>query len=151
MKKSLLATASVTALLCMSFPAFSASDAECEKEFTAADANNDGALSQTEGRRFFAAMRTSNRMTPNDRIDKPLFLEHCKADAFVIKQPDAGAPLEGANSFTENQAKDRIEAAGFSDVSGLSKDDKGIWRGTAKRGSADVKVAVDYKGNVVSQ
>jgi hypothetical protein len=151
MKYSMLATASVALFVGLYSPVFAASEAECEKEFASADANNDGALSQTEGRRFFAAMRTSNRMTPNDRIDKPLFLEHCKADAFVIKQPDAGAPLEGANSFTEKQATDRIEAAGYSDVSGLAQDTKGIWRGTAKRGSNLVKIAVDYKGNVVSQ
>ena len=63
----------------------------------------------------------------------------------------AGAPLEGANSFTEGQAKDRAEAAGFTEVSSLSKDDKGIWRGTAKRGASEVKIAVDFKGNVVAQ
>jgi hypothetical protein len=40
-----------------------------------------------------------------------------------------GAPATGANSFTEGQAKSRIEAAGFSDVSGLMKDKDGIWRG----------------------
>ena len=32
----------------------------------------------------------------------------------------------------------------------LKKDDKGIWRGTALRGNQNVSVAVDYKGNVVS-
>ena len=41
-------------------------------------------------------------------------------------------------------------AAGFSDVSGLTKDDKGIWRGTATKDGKSVKVALDYKGNVVS-
>lgn len=151
MKNSLLAAASVTGLLCFPLPVLAASEADCEKAFLSADANNDGSLSETEGRRYFASMRTTNRMAPNDRLEKPLFMEHCKADAFVVKQPDAGAPLEGANSFTEKQAKDRIEAAGFTEVSGLSQDTKGIWRGTAKRGADLIKVAVDYKGNVVSQ
>ena len=31
----------------------------------------------------------------------------------------AGAPAAGANSFTEDQAKSRIEAAGYTSVSGL--------------------------------
>jgi hypothetical protein len=35
-----------------------------------------------------------------------------------------GAPVEGRNSFTEGQARSRIEANGFADVSGLQKDDR---------------------------
>ena len=34
-----------------------------------------------------------------------------------------GGPTAGANSFTENQAKTRLESSGFSNVSGLKKDD----------------------------
>jgi putative membrane protein len=33
----------------------------------------------------------------------------------------------------------------------MTKDDKGIWRGTAMKDGTSVKVAVDYKGNVVAQ
>jgi putative membrane protein len=64
---------------------------------------------------------------------------------------DAGAPLEGANSFTQAQAKDRIMAMGLSGASALTKDDKGIWRGTAQKDGKTVNVAVDFKGNVVTQ
>jgi hypothetical protein len=60
-----------------------------------------------------------------------------------------GAPAAGANSFTEAQAKSRIEAAGYSNVSGLIKDKEGLWRGKAYNGSATVAVALDYQGNVV--
>jgi putative membrane protein len=60
-------------------------------------------------------------------------------------------PLAGANSFTEGQAKSRIEAAGFSGVSALKKDDQGIWRGTATKGGASTPVALDFKGNVVAK
>lgn len=59
-------------------------------------------------------------------------------------------PLKGANSFTEAQAKTRIEAAGYTEVSGLLKDQDGIWRATAKKGGTSVQVALDFKGNVVS-
>ena len=62
-----------------------------------------------------------------------------------------GAPATGANSFTEGQAKSRIEAAGFSDVSGLMKDKDGIWRGTAAKGGATTNVALDFQGNVVTK
>ena len=62
------------------------------------------------------------------------------------------APAAGSNSFTETQAKSRIEAAGYSNVSVLVKDKDGIWRGTATRGGATgVDVALDYQGNVVSR
>jgi hypothetical protein len=61
----------------------------------------------------------------------------------------ATTPAEGANSFTEGQAKSRIEAAGFTNVSDLQKDEKGIWRGRAQQGSQQVSVALDYQGNVV--
>ena len=55
---------------------------------------------------------------------------------------------KGANSFTEGQAKSRIASAGFTDVGGLTKDDQGIWRGTAKHGGKNVSVGFDYKGNI---
>jgi hypothetical protein len=73
----------------------------------------------------------------------------------AIASPNAnnpGAPAAGSNSFTEAQAKSRIEAAGYSNVSGLVKDKDGIWRGTAtKGGTTGVAVALDYQGNVVSR
>ena len=61
----------------------------------------------------------------------------------------AAAPVPGRNSFTMGQARHRIAAAGFSHVKGLKKDDQGIWRGTADKDGASVKVALDYQGNVV--
>lgn len=64
-------------------------------------------------------------------------------------QNNSNAPVAGANSFTEGQAKSRIEAAGYSNVSGLKKDDNGVWRGkAAKGGSRSVDVSVDFQGNV---
>jgi hypothetical protein len=61
-----------------------------------------------------------------------------------------GAPLEGANSYTESQAKQRVIDSGFSNVSALAKDDKGIWRGTATKSGKQASIAVDFKGNVVT-
>jgi hypothetical protein len=62
--------------------------------------------------------------------------------------PNPGAPVAGANSFTEGQA---IEARGFTNVAGLKKDNDGVWRGTATQSGKSVKVSVDFQGNVVSQ
>ena len=62
-----------------------------------------------------------------------------------------GAPAAGANSFTEGQAKSRIEGAGYSNVSGLVKDKDGIWRGKASKEGKLVDVGLDYQGNVVTK
>src|SRR5690242_21799798 len=72
----------------------------------------------------------------------------------AVASPNAnnpGAPAAGANSFTEAQAKSRIEKAGYSNVSALSKDKDGIWKGKASKGATSVDVGVDYQGNVVSK
>ena len=58
--------------------------------------------------------------------------------------------VAGANSFTEAQAQERIEA-GFTEVKALKKDDQGIWRGTAMQSGKQVNVALDFQGNVVSK
>lgn len=57
-------------------------------------------------------------------------------------------PVAGANSFTEGQAKSSIESAGYTAVSGLKKDDNGIWRGKATKGGSSHDVSVDFQGNV---
>ena len=61
------------------------------------------------------------------------------------------APARGANSFTEGEARRRIEANGFTNVSGLTKDGDGVWRGTAQKGSREARVWLDFKGNVGQQ
>jgi hypothetical protein len=62
--------------------------------------------------------------------------------------PNPGAPVAGANSFTESQAKSRLETNGFSNVSGLQKDANGVWRGKANKGGKAMDVSVDFQGNV---
>lgn len=61
---------------------------------------------------------------------------------------DANAPLPGANSFTEGQARSRLEANGYSGITGLKKDDQGVWRGTATYDGKSTAVSVDYRGNI---
>ncbi len=64
---------------------------------------------------------------------------------------NAGAPVAGANSFTEGQAKARIEARGYVNVGDLKKDNSGVWRGTATKDGKSVEVSLDFQGNVVAQ
>ena len=72
----------------------------------------------------------------------------------AIATPDsnnATAPVEGANSFTEGQAKDRIEKAGYTEVKDLNKDDKGIWMASGMKDGKAVMIALDYQGNIVAK
>ena len=55
---------------------------------------------------------------------------------------------DGANSFTEAQARHRLMKAGYTHVSQLTKDDAGVWRGTARKHRARVNVGLDYKGDI---
>lgn len=72
----------------------------------------------------------------------------------AIAAPDSkssGVLVEGENSFTESQAKERIAAAGYADVGALKLDDQGIWRGRASKDGKSTSVGLDYQGNVVAQ
>ena len=62
----------------------------------------------------------------------------------------AAAPVAGANSFTEAQARSRIEAAGYSQLANLRKDDAGIWHAQARHAGASVTVSMDFRGDVTS-
>lgn len=73
------------------------------------------------------------------------------ADNTTMAPAMTNGAASGANSFTESQAKGRIEEAGYSGVSALKKDDMGIWRGTASKNGQNVPVGLDFKGNVVAQ
>jgi hypothetical protein len=61
-----------------------------------------------------------------------------------------GAPVAGKNSFTEGQARSRIEAAGYSSVSGLMKSDDGVWHAKATKAGATQTVSLDFQGNVTA-
>jgi hypothetical protein len=71
----------------------------------------------------------------------------------AMKSPDqnnATNPVAGRNSFTAAQAKSRIEARGYTNVSPLQEDAQGVWRGTATKDGKTVAVSLDYQGNVNS-
>ena len=59
------------------------------------------------------------------------------------------APVAGRNSFTEGEAKSRIEKMGFANVSNLKKDDNGVWRGRATKDGKTVNVSLENQGNVI--
>ena len=149
------------ALAAATNPALAMSDAECSALMNKPGVYipvSSGKLSPAYSEAYIKSGRT---MAPDEMIDPAKFMDACKADVFKTvnivnlmsdgakSEPDA--PFPGANSFTETQAKERIEKAGFTGVSGLKKDEQGIWRGTAMQGNANTPIALDFKGNVVAK
>lgn len=61
------------------------------------------------------------------------------------------SPAHGANSFTQDQAKGRLAKAGYTNISKLTKDKSGAWRGTATKDGKNGSVGLDYKGNIVTR
>ncbi len=62
------------------------------------------------------------------------------------------AALEpGANSFTEGQARRRIEDHGYTNVGQLRKDQNSIWQAEATKDGRRVRVGVDFRGDVVEE
>lgn len=71
----------------------------------------------------------------------------------AVATPDtknATAPVEGANSFTEEQANKGLMDAGYAEVTGLTLNDKGVWQAKASKDGKSVNVALDYQGNIVA-
>jgi hypothetical protein len=65
--------------------------------------------------------------------------------------PNNREALPGAESLNEDEAKLGIEAKGYSNVSGLQKDNHGIWRGKAiMKDGSPVAVILDLEGNIYS-
>jgi hypothetical protein len=73
------------------------------------------------------------------------------ATGFDFSKTTNRQALPDAESIVEAQARLRIEAKGYSNVSGLQKDNRGIWRcrATMKDGSP-VAVTLDLEGNIYS-
>jgi len=124
--------------------------ADCEAEFVRFDTDGDGYLSQSESPRDHARALVGRQTIGTDGLTRDEFLQICNSEDWSRSPAEEGAPFEGANSFTEEQAKDRAIAWNVTGLSPLVKDDQGIWRGTGMLGSEAVSVAIDYKGNVVT-
>ena len=151
MKKLMIVA--ILAATCFAVPAFAETDAECDTMWKNANKSGGAVLTDAESMRYTAAMRVREykNMPADGKVTREVFMDSCKADMYVAGKNDEGAPLKGANSFTEGQAKDRAMARGFMDVGAMKKDDNGVWRGSAMWDGKPSQVAVDYKGNVVAQ
>lgn len=73
-------------------------------------------------------------------------------EPFEFPNPTNRPALPGSASLDEDQAKLRIEAKGYANVSKLEKDRRGIWRGEAAMNDGrPVDVTLDLEGNIYSE
>ncbi|MBQ0710395.1 MULTISPECIES: hypothetical protein [unclassified Ochrobactrum] len=63
---------------------------------------------------------------------------------------DDKAPDAGQNSFTEQQANERFTKAGYTGVSNLKLNDKGLWEASAMKGTETFMLTLDADGNVTA-
>lgn len=111
--------------------------------------NSDVPAAKTEDSRGNPAAKNP---APNSDVREPAASGAGTGTDGRATAPVALSQLErGANSFTEGQAKSRIESVGFSNITGLAKDESGIWRGKAQHNGKQVTVGLDFKGNVGMQ
>ncbi len=64
---------------------------------------------------------------------------------------DKSGVAPGPTALTEVQVRDQLEHDGYRQVAMLSKGDDGIWRGSATKDGAPIRVAVDANGNISGQ
>ena len=100
-------------------------------------------------RKFFLLLTTASLLAGPSFAQNPPATDRPNNGAVNSSgQNNSDKPVSGANSFTEGQAKSKIEQAGYADITSLKKDDNGVWRGKASKGGASMDVSLDFQGNV---
>ena len=69
------------------------------------------------------------------------------AESTSVKGPVTTAATAARGSlFTEKQARDHLSHLGYTNVSGLTKDESGVWHGFATKDGKTLTVAVAING-----
>jgi len=73
--------------------------------------------------------------------------------ADAAKLPDAAPVINseeqaGAKIENEEQAKAKIESEGYTEVSGLKQDDKGMWSAAAMKDGKPVQLSLNAQGQI---
>jgi hypothetical protein len=72
------------------------------------------------------------------------------AESASPAQTAENKPAVRGNLFTQQQAREHLLHLGYTNVSELSKDENGVWRGSATKDGKTLSVAVDVKGGVAN-
>lgn len=124
--------------------------ADAVKLFETYASGGDNAALKTFAQQTVDTLKTHQRMIEKIAAGQDAITGATTPAVKTDNTPNAAALVPGANSFTEAQAKSRIEGAGYTNVSKLTKDDQGIWRGDATKAGESLAVGLDYQGNVVA-
>ena len=95
---------------------------------------------------FASVAIAQSQSTPATTVEPTAPATTVEPAANAVDTSKKTAPEAGANSFTESQARSRLEKNGFLAITGLMKDSDGIWRGKAMKDGKSMDVALDYKG-----
>lgn len=93
-------------------------------------------------------------VSPTPPVMAPTVITPAPNPAIPSARPNnmgTGGPAAGSNSFTESQARSRLEQHGYTAISGLKKNNDGVWQGAAMRDGKSVVVSLDYKGDITSR
>ena len=77
---------------------------------------------------------------------------YAQTDQRPPADPLAVKPIPSQAQSTDlDVIRSKIERAGYADVTDLSRDSLGVWRGRAKKGNEAVDVVVDKGGRIKSE
>jgi len=90
-------------------------------------------------------------LTPNEPCSTTTAPPPVSPPAPAPAAASPGKTSSAATAFTKDQAKSQIEAAGYSNISGLRRDSRGIWEGKAVKDGATLVVTLGANGNVTAK
>jgi hypothetical protein len=153
------------AIVTLALPVSAQTPRDCGSLWKEADADANGTLTRQEDMRgYFDAFRVQKFSTAApEQISRDEFMLYCDGS---LARSSAGArqhkgnegPIDrgkgdmtpGLIPFPKNEARQRLEANGFRELSELQLDEKGIWRGQATASGKRVQVAVDVQGEIIA-
>jgi len=80
----------------------------------------------------------------------PGAIQHPPIHSEPATPPMTAAPKlpDAASVISQEQAKAKIEGEGYTEVSGLKQDDKGMWTATAMKDGKPVQLSLNTEGQV---
>lgn len=153
------------AFITTALPAVAQSPRDCGSLWKEADADANGTLTrQEDARGYFDAFRVQKFSTAApEQISRDEFMLYCegslaRSSAGTRQHKGNEGPIDrgkgdmtpGLIPFPRNEARQRLEANGFRELSELQLDEKGIWRGQATASGKRVQVAVDVQGEIIA-
>lgn len=162
MQRMLLLT---MALVSFSLPVSAQTPRDCGSLWKEADVDSNGTLTKEEDVRGYTDALLAQKFTTAEpgKVSRDEFMMYCEGS---LARSSAGArqhkgnegPIDrgkgdmtpGLIPFPKNEARQRLEANGFRELSELQLDEKGIWRGQATASGKRVQVAVDVQGEIIA-